>query len=1036
MRGGTQAIHTRSLDGASDPDLRGPEVDDAHEAPPLGGLVARRYRLSRLLGRGGHGGVWEALDSLTGTTVAVKVLGDDASTSQVRREVSALRLLRVPGVVRLFDEGVDRGSGFLVMERVEGRAFPGAPAEPSWPALAGITAGLLETLARVHAMGVVHRDIKPGNVLIDERGRSTVLDFGLALGALGDRSLKTNMAGTPAYMAPEQLDGRAVTAHADLFAVGVMLYEALAGRLPHEAPNFWALMYAKINTDPPPLRSIAPSVPEPIARVIDRMIAREPHDRPGSAAEVLRLLRGDLVVRESHDDSPRLGDDSVLDALFESVAKGRSVDLAGPRGSGRTRALRLLAERLRSDGVAVVDSLRDERVLGSLAEVGRARPTEEVAGVARRVAERMSHGVVLLIDDADLLDHWTAQVVDAVRPHAVVVRALTEADEGAATVHLRPLTEGALRSLFEGSERVFRLPSDAARSLWMRTDGWPARVSEELNAWVRAGIARRTGERFSVDRETLDRLDAGLRVAPLLPGTVAARKTLPPRPVLPERLEDLLAWLALAWPETSVGTLAAATGQPEPALEADLSRLEARGAARRLPHGRWEPTLAASDHCAWDHARRRAAHRALAIALPGGADHRLVHLVASADVEHADAQIAREIVHETMTLARRRAAKGNLGQAIAALSEGLLAARRAGPLGESEVELLTVWVEMALDEGTPRALDRVYYELGRSGTRTEAHGRLESLVEAALCCRADGARGLDLIEAMPAFGSLSLELRRQSVRLLAARRCATEREEAVVAEATAWASTLSDDAARSRAVEWLGRHRYRQQRWAEAAAAFEEAIPLTRDPTRRLSLTTGAAIALLEHLQHGDAMVHARRLQEMALAHRHSYYACRAEYLIRTSAYRGAEPLRTDWELADLAAQVGEPDLEALVCMTEAAVAWREGELEGARELSQRAHTIWAASGWIWGDALVRALGWLTGVPHGPREVAELGRWAMGCPLPRVGLQVLGMIAMVDGGAGPEACAAARRHAAGIPEAHWDVRFEILSVREALQAMA
>jgi len=1014
VRGGTQEIHTRSLDGSNGPDLLAPDVDDPAEVPPLAGMVARRYRLTRLLGRGGHGGVWEALDSLTGTTVAVKVLGDNASTSQVRREVSALRLLRVPGVVRLFDEGVDRGSGFLVMERVEGTAFPGALTERSWPALAGITAGLLETLARVHAIGVVHRDIKPGNVLIDERGRSTVLDFGLALGALGDRSIEARLAGTPAYMAPEQLDGREVTAHADLFAVGVMLYEALSGRLPHESPNFWALMYAKINTDPAPLRSVAPSVPEAIAMVIDRMIAREPRDRPGSAAEVLRMLRGDLVVRESHGDPPRLGDDSVLDALFEAAAKGRSVDLVGPRGSGRTRTLRVLAERLRGSGVTVVDSPRDASALGALAEGG--------------------HAVALLLDDADLLDHRTAQVVDAARSHAAVVRALTEADDSAATVYLRPMTEVALRSLFDGSERVFRLPSDAARALRARTEAWPARVSEELSAWVRAGIARRTGERFSVDRETLDRLDAGLRVAPLLPGTVAARKTLPPRPMLPERLEDLLAWLALAWPETSVGTLAAATGRREPALEADLSQLEARGAARLLHDGRWEPTLAVSDHCAWDHARRRAAHRALAIALPAGADQRLVHLVASADVEQADARIAHEIVLETMTRARRRAASGDLGEAIAALSEGLLAARRAGPLGESEVELLAVWVEMALDEGTPRALDRVYYELGRSGTRTEAQGRLESLVEAALCCRADGARGLELIEAMPAFGSLSLELRRQSVRLLAARRCAIEREAAVVAEATAWASTFSDDAARSRAAEWLGRHRYRQQRWAEAVAAFEEAIPLTRDPTRRLSLTTGAAIALFENLQHGDAMAHARRLHEMALSHRNSYYACRAEYLIRTSAYRGAEALRTDWELVDLAAQVGEPDLEALVCMTEAAVAWREGELDGARELSLRAHTIWAASGWTWGDALVRALAWLAGGPRGPSELAELGRWAMGCPLPRVGLQVLGMIAMVEGGAGPEARAAARRHAAGIPEAHWDVRFEILSAREALGA--
>lgn len=1038
MREGLRTTLAQSLVGGDD--LPGHE-QESDEVPPLGRLIARRYRLTRLLGRGGHGGVWEGTDSLTGTPVAVKVLNGEATTSQVRREVSALRLLRIPGVVRLFDEGVDRGRGFLVMERAVGQPFPGTSGDRTWSSLAGITASLLETLARVHSAGVVHRDIKPGNVLIDDRGRPTLLDFGLALGAVGNHSLDARMVGTPGYMAPEQFDGREVTAQADLYAVGVMLYDALAGRPPHESPNLWALMYAKINTDAPPLRTAAPSVPEAVASVIDRMIAREPRDRPGSAAEVLRLFRGELGLREQRGTLPYLGNGAALGAVFEAVLAGRSVDLVGPSGSGRTRTLQELAERLRERGLAAVVMRHDAPAFRAAARVvspdeidkGQAVSISAAPELAREITALTARGSVLLIDDADELDPRSARVVEAARSAGSIVRARLEPVDDDA-VRLRPLAEGELTRLFLGPERVFRLPSDAARALWTRTEGWPTRVADELNAWVRAGLAHRSGEQFAVDREALDRLDAGLRVTPLLPKPVSSRITLPPRPQLPARLEALMAWLTLAWPDTSCTTLAAAAGRPESELDVELAELAACDAARRLLDGRWEPLLAVSDAHAWDQDRRRAAHRALASVLAGGTEHRLVHLVASADARSADARVAQEIASETVTRARGWAARGNLGRAIAALSEGLMAARRAGPLGDGETELLTTWVEMALDEGTPRALDRVYYELGRAGSRGEATARLEALVEAALCCRAGGARALDLIEAIPAFEELSLELRRQSVRLLAARRCAPEREEAVVVEATRWANARDDESARSRAAEWEGRLRYRQQRWADAVVAFEQAIPLTRDPTRVLSLTTGAAIALSENLQHSNAAERAVRLRELAMSCRHGYYTCRAEYLIRTAAYRGGDPLRVDWELVDVVAQIGEPDLEALVCMTEGSIAWRTAEFDSGRSLCLRAHTIWAASGWVWGDALVRALGWVCGSPWGTQEATELGRWATECPLPRVGLQVLGMLGMLDRTLVPEGHSAIRRHASGISEDAWDVRFEMLSVREALHA--
>ena len=161
-----------------------------------------------MLGRGTSGAVHSAEDRLTGGTVALKIFDGEpgARSARVRREISSLRLLQVPGVARLLDEGVDHGRFFLVTDLVEGRPFPGLD-RTTWHGMAESTRALLETLERVHAAGIIHRDIKPANVLVGPHGRVTVLDFGSSLPPLdAARSSRDGMlVGTPRYLAPEQL---------------------------------------------------------------------------------------------------------------------------------------------------------------------------------------------------------------------------------------------------------------------------------------------------------------------------------------------------------------------------------------------------------------------------------------------------------------------------------------------------------------------------------------------------------------------------------------------------------------------------------------------------------------------------------------------------------------------------------------------------------------------------------------------------------------------------------------------------------------
>lgn len=266
--------------------LGGPPQDLAADAAGTesleGRLLGGRYRLGAVLGRGGGGVVHDATDTTAERSVAVKVmpgLGREERL-RVRREIATLRWLRLPGVVRMLDDGAEGDLVYCVMERVEGHPFPGRAAPDSWAKLAPAALALLDALARVHWAGVVHRDLKPSNVLVGDAGRVTILD----LGASGERTTRHGpvrerwTAYTPGYAAPEQVAGAEPDPRSDLHAVGVMLFEVLAGRKP---PPTAAARRAACRDLPAPPR---------VRRTIASLLEPDRERRPPSAADAARAL--------------------------------------------------------------------------------------------------------------------------------------------------------------------------------------------------------------------------------------------------------------------------------------------------------------------------------------------------------------------------------------------------------------------------------------------------------------------------------------------------------------------------------------------------------------------------------------------------------------------------------------------------------------------------------------------------------------------------------------------------------------------------
>ena len=269
-------------------------------------MLGGRYRLDRLIATGGMAQVWEATDEVLARRVAVKVLhphlaADESFIARFRREAVAAARLSHPSIVSIYDTCADDDCQAIVMELVEGATLRELLDERKWlePGQAvAIIAEVADALETAHQGGVVHRDVKPANILLSPDGRVLVADFGIAK-AGGDLTATNTTLGTAKYLAPEQVEGKPVDARSDVYALGVVLYETLCGRPPFAADTEAATALARLHQDPMRPRNVRAGVSKALEHVVLRAMARDPDQRYPSAA----AFRAALLSAE-HSTAP------------------------------------------------------------------------------------------------------------------------------------------------------------------------------------------------------------------------------------------------------------------------------------------------------------------------------------------------------------------------------------------------------------------------------------------------------------------------------------------------------------------------------------------------------------------------------------------------------------------------------------------------------------------------------------------------------------------------------------------------------------
>jgi serine/threonine protein kinase len=306
------------------------------DAPPVARIFAEHYEIEAPVGRGGMGSVFRVIDRRDGKTYALKVLhasAADASTlKRFEREAAVLRRIAHEAVPKIRGYGVAGGSMYLVTEFIDGANLRDAITERGafpLPEIVRIGASIADCLNAAHGHGVIHRDIKPHNVMLTRDHQVRLIDFGIARDAAVNATAITGtdvMLGTPHYMSPEQFEGRRTDARSDIYSLGVVLFQLATGRLPFHAETPTALALKHVGEAPPHPRAIRPDIPMLLDRLILKCLEKNPSERYPTAGDLATDLRRTLDARRNVQRT-RIGDFIV----HEETGDDWALVLASPR---------------------------------------------------------------------------------------------------------------------------------------------------------------------------------------------------------------------------------------------------------------------------------------------------------------------------------------------------------------------------------------------------------------------------------------------------------------------------------------------------------------------------------------------------------------------------------------------------------------------------------------------------------------------------------------------------------------------------------
>ena len=348
-------------------------------------IIGDRYQLGRVIGRGGMATIHEAMDLRLERPVAVKLLRPEAAADadladRFRREALAATVLRHPNIVACLDTGTDDGQPYLVMDLVEGedlaaRLKRGGRLAPTYAARIGLD--VARALGVAHVRGIVHRDVKPGNILLASDGRAMVTDFGIArLAADAEAARPGTTLGSVHYFSPEQAKGATTTPASDVYGLGLVLYEAMTGARAFGGETTDAIALARIGATPPSPRSIRPEVPVDLDAVVRRALAPEPADRYANGNAMATALEAAMQTADDASPTTIVSTPVVADVPPEPSTHPERPARARPRTTAAPRSRRQGRGRSAPSGVLIA-------LLALIGIVGGAIAVAALAGGSR-----------------------------------------------------------------------------------------------------------------------------------------------------------------------------------------------------------------------------------------------------------------------------------------------------------------------------------------------------------------------------------------------------------------------------------------------------------------------------------------------------------------------------------------------------------------------------------------------------------------------------------------------------------------------------